>query len=166
MVGIILLNVNLNACICVGFGETEIQFWYSILFFFDKGSEKSKVFLCPDDSVPDSHERYSKEESKSSSDLGNHRGRGVEKFFSLHRGVPGWNKQNADKGISSPCLSKKRKDKMIVEGGRDASSVDLVLQVISRLSTASHSLDHLKFFVLQLVVNPLKFPEDDFSGLK
>ena len=49
-----------------------------------------------------------------------------------------------------------------VEGGRDATSVDLVLQVIARLSTGSHSLDHLKFFVSQLVVEPLKFPEDDF----
>ena len=52
-----------------------------------------------------------------------------------------------------------------VEGGRDASSVDLVLQVIARLSTANHSLDHLKFFVLQLVVEPLKFPEENFLGL-
>ena len=49
-----------------------------------------------------------------------------------------------------------------VEGGRDASSVELVLQVIARLSTASNLLDHLKLFVFHFVVEPLKFPEDDF----
>ena len=67
--------------------------------------------------------------------------------------------------MSLPCLSKERKDKVIfgrVEGGRDASSVELVLQVIARLSTASNLLDHLKLFVFHFVVEPLKFPEDDF----
>ena len=49
-----------------------------------------------------------------------------------------------------------------VEGGRDASSLDLILQVIARLSTASNPLDHLKFFVFHLIVELLKFPEDDF----
>ena len=53
-----------------------------------------------------------------------------------------------------------------VEGGRDASSVDPVLEVTARLSTASNPLDHFKFFVLQLVVEPLEFPEENFLGLR
>ena len=80
-----------------------------------------------------------------------------------------WNKQNAEQWISLPCLSKERKDKMIarrVEGGRDASSLEFVLQVIARLSTASNPLDHFKFFVFHLIVELLKFPEEGFWGLK
>ena len=144
----------------------NMKFWLSILFFFKNSIwqnifEKSKVPPRPDDSVPDSHERDSKKESKSSSDLGNHCGRGIKKFFFFHWGVPGWNDQNAEQWISLPCLSKERKDKMIarrVEGGRDASSVDPVLEVTARLSTASNPLDHFKFFVFHLIVELLKFP--------
>ena len=65
--------------------------------------------------------------------------------------------------FSTEVYLEQRKDKVIagIERGRDSSPVELVLKVVARLSTSSHQLDYLKFFIFHLVVELLKFPEED-----
>ena len=127
----------------------EISYKYSLLFFGYNCFTKAQVLANPHGSIPNSHKREAEEKAESAADLGDHGRLLVKKFLSLHRGVP--------------CLSEKREDEVVwriweLERGGDGSPLELVLQVVARLSTAGLTPDHLQFFVLQLKVNPLELP--------
>ena len=136
----------------------EISYKYSLLFFGYNCFTKAKVLANPHGSIPNSHEREAEEKAESAADLGDHCRLLVKKFLSLHRGVP--------------CLSEKREDEVVwriweLERGGDGPPLELVLQVVARLSTAGYTPDHLQLFILQLKVDPLKMtakePEFFFS---
>ena len=127
----------------------EISYKYSLLFFGYNCFTKAQVLANPHGSIPNSHKREAEEKAESAADLGDHCRLLVKKFLSLHRGVP--------------CLSEKREDEVVwriweLERGGDGPPLELVLQVVARLSAAGLTPDYLQLFVLQLKVDPLKLP--------